>query len=224
MPLVVLAVLAVGVGWNVPCTDFGVEPLLEQARPAGIAEGHRPAADLAGRDDAGRARLRTSRDPRAGRRWAAFGTALAGFLLATVFYGAAEARSRRRAGGSFAPIYRFLSHKWWFDELYDVVVRAAGAVHLAAGSPTFDKQGDRLAGRQLGPARCAAVARLDDWIDRYFVDGLVNVIGRLDLRRRAAGCAASQTGKLRQYVMFIVVGTVALFVLITFYWNVAAGP
>ena len=28
-----------------------------------------------------------------------------------------------------------------------------------------------------------------------------------------------QTGRLRQYVMFIVVGTVALFILISFFWS-----
>jgi hypothetical protein len=30
-----------------------------------------------------------------------------------------------------------------------------------------------------------------------------------------------QTGRLRQYVMLIVVGTVGLFVLISFFWNAA---
>jgi NADH-quinone oxidoreductase subunit L len=65
------------------------------------------------------------------------------------------------------------------------------------------------------------ISRLDDTLDRYFVDGLVNLTAHwtysigLSLRR-------VQTGKLRQYVMLIVIGTVALTVLIK--WSVAAAP
>jgi len=56
------------------------------------------------------------------------------------------------------------------------------------------------------------VAGFDAWIDRTLVDGLVNAAAAatwsagIELKRL-------QTGRLRQYVMFIVVGTVALFVL-----------
>ena len=46
----------------------------------------------------------------------------------------------------------------------------------------------------------AGVAQLDDWIDRLFVDGLVNLTARwtyaVGLRLRAV-----QTGNVRQYVM-----------------------
>ena len=64
------------------------------------------------------------------------------------------------------------------------------------------------------------LARLDDWIDRIFVDALVNLIARrtyaLGLRLRTV-----QTGNIRQYVMWMAVGTVALFVLINLYWSYA---
>ena len=56
------------------------------------------------------------------------------------------------------------------------------------------------------------LAGIDAWIDRTLVDGLVNATANatwsagLELKKL-------QTGHLRQYVMFIVVGTVALFVL-----------
>ena len=60
------------------------------------------------------------------------------------------------------------------------------------------------------------LSQVDDLIDRYLVDGLVNLVAR---RTYAVGSALRgvQTGLLRRYVMFIVVGTVALFVLISFY-------
>ena len=54
--------------------------------------------------------------------------------------------------------------------------------------------------------------------DGFVVDGFVNAFARwmyafgLSLREM-------QTGRLRQYVMFIVVGTVAVFVLVSFFWS-----
>jgi NADH:ubiquinone oxidoreductase subunit 5 (subunit L)/multisubunit Na+/H+ antiporter MnhA subunit len=60
------------------------------------------------------------------------------------------------------------------------------------------------------------IARLDDLSDRYLVDGVVNGLAAwtygAGLKLRTA-----ETGRIRQYVMFIVVGTVAMFVLISFY-------
>ena len=56
------------------------------------------------------------------------------------------------------------------------------------------------------------MAGIDSWIDRTLVDGLVDATAAatwtagLELKKL-------QTGRLRQYVMFIVVGTVAIFVL-----------
>ena len=74
-----------------------------------------------------------------------------------------------------------------------------------------------------GAARAAAgIARLDDWIDRLFVDGLVNLTARATY---AAGLRlrAVQTGNVRQYVMLVALGTVVLFILTSFYWNYAIG-
>jgi NADH:ubiquinone oxidoreductase subunit 5 (subunit L)/multisubunit Na+/H+ antiporter MnhA subunit len=89
----------------------------------------------------------------------------------------------------------------------------------------LDKKGiDWLAD---GAARLVAlVARIDDWIDRIFVDGLVNLLAR---GTYAAGIRlrAIQTGNLRQYVLVVAAGTVALFVLASVYWNsvlIAVGP
>jgi NADH:ubiquinone oxidoreductase subunit 5 (subunit L)/multisubunit Na+/H+ antiporter MnhA subunit len=58
------------------------------------------------------------------------------------------------------------------------------------------------------------LAGIDALFDRIVVDGLVNAAGTLTWN---AGMELKrlQTGRLRQYVMFIVVGTVAIFVLAT---------
>jgi NADH:ubiquinone oxidoreductase subunit 5 (subunit L)/multisubunit Na+/H+ antiporter MnhA subunit len=64
------------------------------------------------------------------------------------------------------------------------------------------------------------ISSVDNWIDCVFVDGLVNLIARWSYRA-GISLRALQTGNLRQYVMFIAVGTVALFVLVSLYWNLA---
>jgi len=59
------------------------------------------------------------------------------------------------------------------------------------------------------------LAGIDAWIDRTLVDGAVNATAEATwnagLRLRSL-----QTGSLRQYVMFIALGTVAIFLLAAF--------
>ena len=143
----------------------------------------------------------------------AFGTAIAGFLLAVALYGL-RILNPSEVRAHFRPIYELLIHKWYFDELYNALF-VQPVLFIARRVAQFDKKVidgfiDRLA------VAMRMVAGLDDLIDRYLVDGLVNTTAGwtygMGLWFRGA-----ETGKLRQYVMFIVVGTVTLFVLITFY-------
>jgi NADH-quinone oxidoreductase subunit L len=207
VPLVILAFFAVVVGWSWGGAGRMTD-LLEQARwPSEVGAGvllpnlhypnehdsHLPAVHLI-----------------AGLT--AFSTALGGLLLATVFYGVrwlnpAEAKQQ------FAPIYTFLVNKWYFDELYDFLwVKPA---HIVAGIISwFDKQVidgfiNNLAHWTRG------LADIDDLIDRYFVDGLVNLTARWTWSF-GNSLRGLQTGKLRQYVMLIVIGTVALTIIINF--------
>ncbi len=151
----------------------------------------------------------------------AFGAAAVGFLFATLFYGTRKL-DPEDARKTFAPIHRFLLNKWWFDELYRFLfVRPVLVVSRWVAA--VDSQGiDWLADNTARAAR--SVARLDDWIDRLLVDGAVNGTARW-IHAAALKLRAVQSGNLRQYVIWIGVGTVALFVLISFYWNfaVAAG-
>ena len=54
--------------------------------------------------------------------------------------------------------------------------------------------------------------------DQTVVDGFVNSLARWTY---AVGVSLRvfQTGRLRQYVMFIVIGAIAIFVLISFFWS-----
>jgi NADH:ubiquinone oxidoreductase subunit 5 (subunit L)/multisubunit Na+/H+ antiporter MnhA subunit len=139
----------------------------------------------------------------------AFATALGGVLLAAAMY-LWKVLSPAAVAATFRPLYSFLAGRWYFDELYDAlfVKPALGIASLASGV-------DRGLIDQLIDGIAWAARRLagiDAWIDRTVVDGLVNATAaatwNTGLRLRGL-----QTGRLRQYVMFIVVGTVALFVL-----------
>jgi NADH:ubiquinone oxidoreductase subunit 5 (subunit L)/multisubunit Na+/H+ antiporter MnhA subunit len=206
-PLVALAVLAVVAGWTAP-GGFGLSNLLEQARPVGTE------ATASGGFVFGSLTYPAEHDSHAPAIHAtatmtAFSTALAGVLLAAVMY-LWRVVSPALVAGMFKPLYAFLANRWYVDELYHVIfVRPVlGIAALAAG---FDRNViDRFIDGLAWSAR--QLAGIDAWIDRHVVDGLVNTTAAATWN---AGIALKrlQTGRLRQYVMFIVVGIVALFVL-----------
>ena len=143
VPLVILAALALGAGWKLWPGGPGLEPLLEQARPQGFENGATVGWTSSCVIAPPEHLLHTPELHQAATWWA-FSTALAGFLLATAFYGVRwlnpEAVRRR-----FAPLYTFLVHKWYFDELYGFLwVRPV--LRIAQFTAAVDKQGiDRLA-------------------------------------------------------------------------------
>ena len=208
-PLVALAVFAVVAGWALP-GGLGVESLLEQSRPAGTAETITTAGIL------GSITLPAEHESHVGAihvtaTLTAFLTALAGVLLAAAIYlkpfisPAAVAHAAR-------PIYTFLVHRWYVDELYNVlfVLPTLGLARFISAIDTHVI--DRFINSLAWVAR--QIASVDAWFDQVVVDGIVNVAGSVTWK---AGLELKrvQTGKLRQYVMFIVVGTVAIFVLAT---------
>jgi NADH-quinone oxidoreductase subunit L len=214
-PLVVLSVLAIVAGWTLP-GGFGLANLLEQARPAGTD------ATATGGFLFGTLTVPAEHESHVGAihvtaTLTAFATAAAGVLLAAAMY-LWRVVSPEAVAAMVRPVYAFLAGRWYFDELYHAIfVRPAFAIaSLASGTDrgVIDRFIDGVAwsARQL--------AGLDAWIDRTVVDGLVNATASatwnlgLELKKL-------QTGRLRQYVMFIVVGTVALFVLASMLFRAA---
>jgi NADH-quinone oxidoreductase subunit L len=136
--------------------------------------------------------------------------AVSGALTAYVFYGArlVDPGDVRR---QFASLHTFLVEKWWFDELYDVMF--VRPVHVVA---RWCAAIDRLVfdGFLHFMARSAVlVSQWDRIFDEQIIDGFVN---RLADATFATGRVFGylQTGKLRQYVMFIVVGLVGIWVVV----------
>jgi NADH-quinone oxidoreductase subunit L len=210
VPLVVLAVFAVVVAWPF----FGLTELLGQARSPGTlpdATGMLAWSPTVPNEE--------RPHEEASYHWVhttaglvAFGTATLGVLVAAVFY-AWRVLDASRLARALKPIYRFLVNKWWFDELYHALF-IAPALFISRRVADFDRAViDRFVD---GCARAArGVATFDDVIDRYGVDGAVNTTARW-IYATGDGLRQLQTGKLRQYVTFIVVGTVAIFVIVSF--------
>lgn len=217
-PLVVLAVMAVITGWAIP-GGLGIANMLEQARPAGTAEG------MVGGFAFGQTlTFPAEHESHEGAihvtaTLTAFGTALAGVLLAAAMY-VWSVISPAAVATALRPVYTFLANRWYFDELYDIVfvkpVLGIAAFVSAIDRGLIDKFIDGLAwsARQL--------AGIDAWMDRILVDGLVNATANATWNA-GIKLRGLQTGRLRQYVMFIVVGTVALFALASMAFRASAG-
>jgi NADH:ubiquinone oxidoreductase subunit 5 (subunit L)/multisubunit Na+/H+ antiporter MnhA subunit len=185
--------------------------LLEQARPAGTLSAQSAALGSLVVPNEHDSHAPAIRVP---ATWIAFSTALTGFILATAFYGLRilDAAESRRA---FAPVHRLLLNKWWFDELYQMLF--VNPAHMVA---RWILSIDRwvIDGFVDGSAGCVRIFSIywDRIADRGIVDGVANGLAALTYRT-GLSLRRWQTGNLRQYVMFIVVGTVVIFAIASFW-------
>ncbi|MBX3441301.1 MAG: NADH-quinone oxidoreductase subunit L [Planctomyces sp.] len=140
---------------------------------------------------------------------AALLAALTGAVLSYVFYGAGlvnPATIRSQLSG----LHSFLIEKWEFDALYDAMF--VRPVHVVARwAQGFDQK--YLDGFLHATGRAVVwISKWDRKFDETVVDRAVNVVGDATY---AAGASLRrlQTGRLRQYVMFIAFGVLGLFLL-----------
>ena len=219
MPLVVLSFLAIVVVWP----SFNESPLvnlLEQSRPLGTEswEPGRLLPELTYTNE----HVSHEDAYHVPATIIATVTAWGGFLLAVVFYGT-KWLDPREVASQFKGTYRFLVNKWWFDELYDFIfVRPTHVISKlvsACDKKCLDWFLDNCARWTRG------LSKIGDLFDRFIVDGVFNGVASWTYGI-AASLRGLQSGRIRQYVVTIVVGTLVLFVLITFFWNLsqAAAP
>jgi NADH:ubiquinone oxidoreductase subunit 5 (subunit L)/multisubunit Na+/H+ antiporter MnhA subunit len=210
-PLVLLAVFAVGIGWPF----LGVEKMLEQGRPVGVL-GNKTGTlltELVIPDE------HASHEPeiRTPAGWSAILVALAGITGATVVY-LWELISKETLRRYLSILYRLTWNKWWFDELYGYVF-VWPALWLSALAAAIDRAViDALIHTLAWFNRQFAVVLAfvgDRLIIDNFVDSLAEKTWNVGLSLRGL-----QTGRIRQYVMFIVVGTIMLF-LVASVWRFA---
>lgn len=136
---------------------------------------------------------------------AASGTLIAWVLYGTTLVNVSEIR-RQLAG-----LHGFLLNKWMFDDLYDALfVKPAHVVGK------FCAWIDRTIFDGIIHASAKAMILVSKWdrlFDENLVDGFVNLLGNSTFAF-GRSLRVIQTGSLRQYVMFIVVGVVALFAIL----------
>ncbi len=217
IPLIVLSVFAIGVAWPLPFSSLSLQGLLEQARPVGTAATVQSSLVELTWPNEHIAHLPENYDVIVKPvTLLAFCTAVGGLSLAMAMYvfGVLKPSEVR---DQFSSIYRFLRNKWWFDELYQVLF--VRPVHFLAGLiALFDRRWidwllDTLA------TLVTRFARLWEWLlDKRTIDALGDSLAdrtyRLGLSLRGL-----QTGSLRQYVLFLAVGLIAVFLIISFFWS-----
>jgi NADH-quinone oxidoreductase subunit L len=144
--------------------------------------------------------------------------ALVGAVFAWLAYYAgvldpAEAREQ------FPGLYRFLWHKWYFDELYSAVV-VRPALTVAGWARAFDLRA--IDGLVDGIGRFTVrLARWGGSFDLGIIDGLANLIARV-AHRLGGWLRTAQTGYIRSYVLFLVLAAVGIFMVLSYFVTLAA--
>jgi NADH:ubiquinone oxidoreductase subunit 5 (subunit L)/multisubunit Na+/H+ antiporter MnhA subunit len=115
--------------------------------------------------------------------------------------------SAARAAERFGGLYRFLVHKWYFDEFYWAVL-----VRPCLALTRFCREIDQLLIDGLVNGSAAATAllsRLEGVFDNIAVDRLVNLTAEA-VYVMGDWSRSIQTGRLRNYLMFLSVALVGL--------------
>jgi NADH-quinone oxidoreductase subunit L len=221
--LIFLAVFAVGIGWTLSAempgvfANLGVPKLLEQAQPVGTA-GAKMGTILPGLvvpDE------HSSHDYKMPAGWSAIFVAIAGIGGATIVYlwELISAESLRRW---LRVLYQATWNKWWFDELYDYVfVRPTLLLGRFVALVLDRGLIDGIIHAYAWGARLVALVVAfvgDRLIIDNFVDTVAEKTWNVGLSLRTV-----QTGRIRQYVMFIVVGTIVLFAVASLWRYAIAG-
>lgn len=136
--------------------------------------------------------------------------ALIGTLLAYVFY-CLQVVDTEAMKNQFRDVHEFLREKWMFDELYDWMwvkpVHVVSSWAVAFDKYVLDNFLHFLSRLVIG------IASWDRKFDEAVVDRIVNVFGETTFSM-GRSLRAVQTGRIRQYVTFIALSVVSLFVLL----------
>jgi proton-translocating NADH-quinone oxidoreductase chain L len=195
-PLLILAVPTIMIGWPVTLLPFfGFEPVLE-----GMLAYGEPIRAV---------------NLESAKYWAMGASVLiasVGIGLGVFFYSPWEKWRRfdaKRSAERLGPVYSFLVHKWYFDELYDALL-VRPTLLVARWATEFDRR--IIDGVVNGVARITVlVSWIEGGFDQLVVDRIVNLVARItyvlgDWSR------VIQTGRLRNYLMILALAIVVLFV------------
>lgn len=215
VPLIILAAFSLGVAWGWPVWDAEKSQLeghLHHAQhPAVNAEFGDPHEEV---EDAA---LRKENHWTHALHGTAGGLALfvagLGFILAWVVY-YRQSLDPAEAQQQFPGVRKFLWHKWYFDEIYSVVL-VRPALVMAGWCKAFDTY--VIDGIIHGVAWLSLwVSRWDGKFDNGVVDGLVNLTATVT-QGTGGWFRTFQTGYLRSYILFLVLAAISLFVLLVLF-------
>jgi NADH-quinone oxidoreductase subunit L len=203
-PLLLLAVLAAG------CAIGGEEgklfKMLSFSEPVGVGHGVDGSA-------AHTVSLPGHEAVHASHATAGSAALLAAFIGMTISYlvygkGVINPDDIKRQAAS---VHAFLANKWGFDDLYDVMfVKPAHVVaKFAAAIDKFVFDEILHTFVRMG----IAVSKWDRKFDEGVIDGVVNLMGN-STYSLGVSLRNVQTGRIRQYITFIAVSVVTLFVLL----------
>jgi NADH-quinone oxidoreductase subunit L len=218
-PLIALGVLSWAVAWPAVNTTGSldevwpvwnaeaswVEHQLHHAQPAAVA-------------------LNFAKEIQSSNQWqevtgaAALGVVMVGLLFAALVYywrklDPAETKEQ------FAAVHNFLSHKWYFDELYSVLL-VRPALVVSHWCQSVDVLG--IDGVLHAIAHATKwVSWLEGKFDNGVIDGLVNLLGN-SIYRAGTSLRGVQTGYLRSYVLFLVLAVVGIVIALSYVVMAAA--
>lgn len=210
VPLVLLAILSVCVAWGWPLHEPDKSWLGEQlhhSQPETIKADMpavvRAAADHENHMAAGALAL------------GMVGIGLA-FALILYFYGILDPAEAKE---QFPGVHRFLTHKWYFDELYSAMIVRPGLT-IASWCRNFDlKVIDGLL-NFIG-RKSVTLARWSGRFDKGIIDGLANLIADVSYDF-GVWLRNFQTGYIRSYVLFLALAAIAIGIVL-YAWANALG-
>jgi len=224
VPLILLAACSIGAAWGWPvwkAEESALEHHLHHAHHVswlvdfGVND-HEKYVNQWGKDNANSERYHAH----AGHDLVgllALGSAFLGFALAFVVY-KQRALDPADAQEQFPGVHAFLLHKWYFDEFYSVAL-VRPSLRVAEWCRWFDAT--VIDGIAHSLASLALwLSKWDGLFDKNIIDGLANLLGTVT--QGVAGWFRTwQTGQLRNYVLFLVLAAISLFVILKYFASLA---
>jgi NADH-quinone oxidoreductase subunit L len=222
VPLIILAIMSVCVAWGWPLHDATASKLghaIHEAQPTSVLadfghveKEHETFPTAAAKPEKASERY-IAHELHLTAGLLALGVVFIGvvFALLTYYYHRLDPAEGKE---QFPALYALLENKYYFDEVYSVLL-VRPAMVVARAFSRFDTT--RIDGLIHGVARTTLrVARFFGRFDSYIIDGLVNLVGNVAYSiggrfRRA------QTGYLRSYVLFLALAAVGLFILLSYF-------
>jgi NADH-quinone oxidoreductase subunit L len=220
VPLMILAVCSICVAWGWPIWDAEASALehhVHHAQHYSVLADFGSVGEEAILEVGARERI-LGHQFHALAGWLALASAGIGFVFAGVVY-YLKRLEPEEAAAQFPGVYAFLQHKWYFDEAYSALL-VRPALTVAGWCRWFDT--NVIDGILHGIARgTVALARWDGRFDNGIIDGLVNLIARVT-QGVGGWLRGWQTGFLRSYVLFIVLGIIAVWAVLRYFVTLAA--